>query len=161
MDIHPKLRELGLKLPTAQSPIAAYVPAAAAHGLLHISGQLPFTADGELLVGRLDSERDIAAGQEAARRCALMLLAQIDQALGSEFDRIERVVKLGVFVASGPEFIHQAKVANGASELLAHVFGDKGRHARSAVGVAALPLGVSVEIDAVLSLHSVAADRAA
>lgn len=161
MDIQSKLFALGLTLPSASAPIAAYAPAATGHGLLHISGQLPFAADGQLLVGRLDREEDIEAGQEAARRCALMLLAQIDRALGGDFERIEQVVKLGVFVASGPEFTHQAQVANGASELLAQVLGERGRHARSAVGVAVLPLGVSVEIDAVLSLHSVAAERAA
>lgn len=153
MDIDAKLAELGLTLPQAAAPVAAYVPAVEAGGLLHISGQIPFTETGELIKGRLDGADDVAKGQEAAKRCALMLVAQIKAALGGSLDRVERIVKLGGFVASGPEFFDQPKVVNGASELMVALFGEAGKHARSAVGVAALPLGVSVEVDAIVALR--------
>jgi enamine deaminase RidA (YjgF/YER057c/UK114 family) len=153
MDIDAKLAELGLTLPQAAAPVAAYVPAVEAGDLLHISGQLPFTEGGDLITGRLDGADDVAKGQEAARRCALMLVAQIKAALGGSLDRVERIVKLGAFVASGPDFTDQPKVANGASELMAALFGDAGKHARSAVGVPVLPLGAAVEVDAIVALR--------
>ena len=153
MSIDTRLAELGLVLPKAAAPVAAYVPVVEANGLLHISGQLPFTADGTLITGRLGETVDTNAGAAAAQRCALMLLAQIGQALDGDFDRVERIVKLGVFVSSTPAFTEQPKVANGASELMAHVFGEKGRHARSAVGVPVLPLGAAVEIDALVAIR--------
>ncbi|PXA86042.1 hypothetical protein DMC47_35760 [Nostoc sp. 3335mG] len=153
MDIDAKLVELGLTLPKAAAPVAAYVPAVEAGGLLHISGQIPFTETGELITGRLDGAEDVAKGQEAAKRCGLMLVAQMKAALGGSLDRVERIVKLGGFVASGPDFFDQPKVVNGASELMVALFGDAGKHARSAVGVAALPLGVSVEVDAIVALR--------
>ena len=109
------------------------MPAVLAGDLLHISGQVPFE-DGELITGRLGEDRDLEYGQRAARACGLMLLAQIEKALGS-LDRVERIVKLGVFVNSAGSFTDQPKVANGASELMEQVFGEAGRHARSAVGV--------------------------
>ena len=153
MDIDARLTELGLSLPTPAVPVAAYVPAVEAAGLLHISGQLPFDEAGTLLTGRLDTADDVARGAEAARRCGLMLVAQIKAALGGSLDRVERIVKLGAFVASGPDFTDQPKVANGASELMAALFGDAGKHARSAVGVPVLPLGASVEVDAIVALR--------
>lgn len=130
--ITARLDALGLKLPKPAAPVAAYVPAVEAGGLLHISGQLPFRG-GDLMTGRLGEDVDIEFGYEAARNCGLMLLAQIDQALGS-LDRVERIVKLGIYVNSDPRFTEQPKVGNGASELMQAVFGDAGRHARSAVG---------------------------
>jgi len=154
MSIDHRLTELGLTLPKPAVPVAAYVPSVEAGGLLHISGQLPFREDGSLIVGRLGESVDIAGGTEAARRCALMLLAQIGTALGGDFARIERIVKLGVFVSSTPQFTDQPKVANGASELMIEVFGDIGRHARSAVGVAVLPLGAPVEVDAIIAVRA-------
>ena len=120
--------------------------------MLHVSGQLPFE-DGQLMVGRLGEDRDLAYGVRAARACAIMLLAQINQALGS-LDRVERIVKLGVFVNSDARFTDQPKVANGASELMEQVFGEIGRHARSAVGVPVLPLGAAVEIDAIVAVRA-------
>ena len=147
--VKSRLAELGIVLPEAAAPVAAYVPAVLAGNLLHVSGQVSFE-DGELLTGRLGEDRDLAFGIRAARACGLMLLAQIDKAVG--LDRIERVVKLGVFVASAPGFTDQPKVANGASELMERVFGEAGRHARSAVGVPVLPLGAAVEIDAVVAV---------
>lgn len=153
MSIDQRLSELNITLPQAAAPVAAYVPAVEINGLLHISGQISFAADGTLITGRLGDDMDLEAGQQAARRCGIMLLAQIRAALGS-LDRVERIVKLGVFVNSAPSFTDQPKVANGASELMQEVFGDSGRHARSAVGVAVLPLGVAVEVDAIVAVKA-------
>ncbi len=150
-DIPAKLAELGLTLPAAAAPVAAYVAAVEAGGLLHLSGQLPFD-DGELMTGRAGEDRDLAFATTAAQKCGLMIVAQAEKALGS-LDRIERVVKLGVFVNSAATFTDQPKVANGASELMVALFGDAGRHARSAVGVPVLPLGAVVEIDAILAIR--------
>lgn len=150
-DIHAKLAELGLELPEAAAPVAAYVPTVTAGGLMHVSGQLPFK-DGVVMTGRLGEDRDLAYGQEAAQRCALMVVAQVGAALGG-FDRVERIVKLGVFVNSDPAFADQPLVANGASELMEKLFGEAGRHARAAVGVAALPRGAAVEVDAVIAVR--------
>jgi enamine deaminase RidA (YjgF/YER057c/UK114 family) len=151
--IDAKLAELGLTLPEAAAPVAAYVPVVEAGGLLHVSGQLPFK-DGALMTGRLGEDRDLAYGQEAAQRCGLMLVAQIKKALGGDLSRVERIVKLGVFVNSAGGFTDQPKVANGASELMQTLFGDAGLHARSAVGVPVLPLGAAVEIDAVVAIRA-------
>lgn len=153
MSIDQRLSELGITLPQAAAPVAAYVPAVAHGGMLHISGQISFAEDGSLIKGRLGEDMDVDAGTLAARRCGVMLLAQIKAALGS-LDRVERVVKLGVFVNSAPAFVDQPKVANGASELMQDVFGEIGKHARSAVGVAVLPLGVAVEVDAIVAVKS-------
>lgn len=144
------LQELGLELPQAAAPVAAYVPVVEAGGLLHISGQLPFR-DGAVVTGRLGDDVSLEAGQDAAQRCALMLVAQIKAHIGN-LERVVRIVKLGVFVNSTPDFTDQPKVANGASELMVKLFGDAGRHARSAVGVAVLPLGAAVEVDAIVEV---------
>jgi len=151
--IAARLSELGIKLPEPAAPVAAYVPAIEAGGLLYISGQLPFRADGSLMTGRLGDDVNLAHGQEAAERCAIMLIAQMKKALGS-LERVERIVKLGAFVASDPHFTDQPQVANGASELMERVFGEPGRHARSAVGVPVLPLGAAVEIDAIVAIKT-------
>jgi enamine deaminase RidA (YjgF/YER057c/UK114 family) len=146
-----RLAALGIVLPAPAAPIASYVPAVIAGGMLHVSGQLPFAA-GDVVTGRLATADDIAAGQDAARLCAVMLLAQARAALGG-LDRIAQVVKLNVFVASAPDFTDQPRVANGASDLMQAVFGAAGQHARAAVGVAALPLGAMVEVDALFALR--------
>lgn len=151
-DVEAKLAELGLVLPKPAAPVAAYVPAVEAGGLLHVSGQLPFDAEGALMTGRLGEDRDLEFGVAAAQRCGLMLVAQIGAALGG-FDRVARIVKLGVFVNSAAGFSDQPKVANGASELMVALFGDAGRHARSAVGVPVLPLNAAVEVDAIVALR--------
>ena len=151
MSIDDKLAELGLELPQAAAPVAAYVPTVEVGGLLHVSGQLPFR-DGQLMAGQCGEDRDEDYGRIAAERCGLMLLAQVEAALGS-LDRVKRVVKLGVFVSSAPTFAGQPKVANGASELMVAVFGEAGKHARSAVGVPVLPLGAVVEIDAIFAIR--------
>jgi enamine deaminase RidA (YjgF/YER057c/UK114 family) len=145
------LENLGLSLPQAAAPVAAYVPVVEAGGLLHISGQLPFR-DGKVVTGRLGDGVSLEDGQDAARACGLMLVAQVKAALGGDLSRVKRIVKLGVFVNSTPDFTDQPKVANGASELMVALFGDAGKHARSAVGVAVLPLGAAVEVDAIVEV---------
>ena len=153
MTIDSRLAELGITLPAAAAPVASYVPYVEVGNLLYISGQISFAEDGSLIKGQLGEDMDLEAGQAAARRCGIMLLAQLRNALGS-LDRVERIVKLGVFVNSTGDFTDQPKVANGASELMQDVFGEAGRHARSAVGVSVLPLGVAVEVDAVVAIKS-------
>lgn len=148
MSIDARLAELGITLPQAAAPVAAYVSSVQAGALLHISGQISLAPDG-LMTGRLGEDRELDYGVAAARICGLNLIAQMKAALGS-LDRVERVVKLGAFIASAPSFTDQPKVANGASELMVEVFGEAGKHARSAVGVPVLPLGAVVEIDAIV-----------
>lgn len=150
MSIEARLQELGIVLPEPASPVASYVAVVAHGGFAHVSGQLPFV-DGELVTGRLGEDVDLAAGQRAARACGLMILTQLKDAL-IPLDRVERIVKLGAFVSSTPDFTDQPKVANGASDLMFDVFGERGRHARAAVGVSALPLGAAVEVDAVVAI---------
>lgn len=151
MSLSDRLTELGITLPAAAAPVAAYVPVVAAGNLAHVSGQLPFI-DGRLVTGRLGEDVSTEQGYAAARACGLMILAQLEAALGS-LDRVGRVVKLGAFVNSAADFTDQPKVANGASELMAQVFGEAGKHARSAVGVPVLPLGAAVEVDAIVALR--------
>jgi len=150
--IDRKLKELGLTLPQAAAPVASYVPTVLANGMLHISGQLPFK-DGQLVTGRVGDGVSLEDAQEAAKLCALMLVAQMKAALGT-LGRVERIVKLGVFVNSSGDFTDQPKVANGASDLMVALFGDAGKHARSAVGVPVLPLGAAVEIDAIVQVSA-------
>ena len=152
MSVEDKLAELGLTLPTPAAPVAAYVPVVIAGGLAHVSGQVSMK-DGQLIKGRLGENVTPEDGVAAAQACGLMILAQLKAALGS-LDRVERVVKLGCFVNSTPDFVDQPKIANGASELMVAVFGEAGRHARAAVGVPSLPLGVAVEIDAVVAVRA-------
>ena len=148
--VEKRLADAGILLPVAAAPIAAYAPTVLAGGLLYISGQVSFR-DGVIMTGRLGEDLDAAAGRDAAHLCGLMLLAQMKAALG-DLDRVERIVKLGEFITSTTDFTAQPEVANGASELMLLAFGDAGRHARSAVGVPALPRGAAVEIDAVIAV---------
>ncbi len=152
MSIEARLAELGITLPQAAAPVAAYVPVVEAGGLAYVSGQVSFV-DGVLVKGRLGEDVSLEQGIEAAQGCGLMILAQLKAALGS-LDRVERVVKLGAFINSTADFTDQPKVANGASELMVAVFGDAGKHARSAVGVPSLPLGVAVEVDAIVAVRA-------
>jgi len=153
-EIDAALTALGLTLPEPAAPVAAYVPVVVAGGMAHVSGQLPFV-DGKLVTGRLGEDVSVEQGMAAAQACGLMVLAQLKAALGS-LSRVERVVKLGAFVSSTADFTDQPKVANGASELMAAVFGDAGKHARSAVGVPVLPLGAAVEVDCIVSVKDAA-----
>jgi enamine deaminase RidA (YjgF/YER057c/UK114 family) len=150
--IENRLSELGVTLPPAPAPAANYVPWVKAGGLLHVSGQIS-SGPGGLICGRLGESFDIAQGAAAARACAISLLAQVKAACDGDLDRLVRVVKLNAFVNSAPSFTDQPKVVNGASDFLAEVLGEAGRHARSAVGVAALPLGVAVEIDGTFEIR--------
>ena len=151
MNIEAKLAELGLTLPAAAAPVAAYVPVVIAGDLAFVSGQVSFV-EGQLLKGRLGDDVTLEQGVLAAQGCALMILAQLKAALGS-LDRVERVVKLGAFVNCTADFTDQPKVANGASELMVAVFGEAGKHARAAVGAPSLPLGVAVEVDAIVAVR--------
>lgn len=150
MSIDQKLIELGLTLPPAAAPVATYVPTVEFGGMLYISGQLPFRK-GDLMTGRLGEDVDIQFGREAAEACGMMLIAQMKRSLGS-LDRVEKIVKLTVFVNSDSRFTEQPKVADGASELMGAVFGEAGHHSRSAVGVPVLPRGAAVEIDAIVAV---------
>ena len=150
--IEDRLAGMGLSLPEAAAPLAAYVPFVRAGDLLHVSGQVSRDANG-VIRGTLGGDMDVDGGAQAAQACALALLAQVKAACGGDWDRLRRVVKLTGFVASAPGFFDQPKVVNGASELLAAVLGERGQHARSAVGVVALPLGAAVEVDGVFWLQ--------
>jgi enamine deaminase RidA (YjgF/YER057c/UK114 family) len=145
--IESMLTELGLTLPALAAPIANYVGFVRTGDLLFVSGQLCLGADGKLVAkGKLGAEVSIEDGQKAARACAVNLLAQIKAAVG-DLDRVVRVVRLGGFISSVPSFLDGPKVMNGASDLMVTVFGDKGRHARTTIGVAVLPLDAAVEVE--------------
>ena len=139
------LSNLGIRLPTPARPVASYIPVRISGEHAFVSGQIPMDEDNVLSSGKLGAEVSIEQGQEAARRCALQALAALRQELGS-LDRVKGIVRVDVFVASAPGFGDQAKVANGASDLLVEIFGEDGKHARAAIGVAELPLGASVEV---------------
>lgn len=148
--IETRLAELGLELPPAPAPAANYVPFVRTGNQLFVSGQISSDAAG-LIMGRLGADLSIEEGAAAARRCGLALIAQARAALG-DLDRVTRVVKLVGFVNSTPDFTDQPKVVNGASDLMVEVFGEIGRHARSAVAAPSLPLGVAVEIEAIFEV---------
>jgi enamine deaminase RidA (YjgF/YER057c/UK114 family) len=143
--IDERLSELGIELPPAPAPVASYVPVRIAEGLAFVAGQIPLEEGRTLLTGRVDSDVTVEQAQDGARRCALQALAALREALGS-LDRVLAIAQVTVYVASSPGFTQQSAVANGASDVLVEVFGEEGRHARAAVGVAVLPLGASVEV---------------
>ena len=149
--IEDKLGEMGLSLPDAPTPAANYVPYVISGNSLYVSGQISQDANGPVR-GKLGADMDVAAGAAAARTCALSLLAQARAACGGDLSRIVRLVKLTGFVNSTPDFTDQPKVVNGASDLFVGVMGDAGRHARSAVSAASLPLGVAVEVEAIFEI---------
>jgi enamine deaminase RidA (YjgF/YER057c/UK114 family) len=145
--VEKKLQELSVSLPKPPAPIANYVPFVRTGNMLTVSGQLCFDADGKLVAkGQLGGAVSIEDGQKAARACAVNLLAQVKIAIG-ELDKVVRVVRLGGFINSAPGFGDGPKVMNGASDLMVAAFGDKGKHARSTVGVAALPADAAVEVE--------------
>lgn len=151
-DTDTRLAELGVTLPDAPAPAANYVPAVTIGTIVYVSGQISQNESG-LIKGRLGADMDVEAGAEAARRCAISLLAQVKKACGGDFSRLVRVVKLTGFVSSTPDFTDQPKVINGASDFLVAVLGDAGRHARSAISAASLPLGVAVEIEGIFEIR--------
>jgi enamine deaminase RidA (YjgF/YER057c/UK114 family) len=145
--IEQKLKSIGIVLPTPAAPVANYIPFVRTGSLLMVSGQVCVGADGKLVAkGKLGDTVSIEDGQKAARACAINVLAQVKAALG-DLDKVVRVVRLGGFINSAPTFPDGPKVMNGASDLMVEVFGDKGRHARSTVGVAALPADAAVEVE--------------
>lgn len=152
MNIENRLRELGLVLPSAPKPIAAYVPAVRTANLVFIAGQLPLR-DGKLVAtGRVPSAVKVEEAKQAARQCVLNALATLKDTLGGDLSKLTRVVRVGVFVQSDDNFHDQSQVANGASELLGELLGDAGRHARVSVGVNTLPLDASVEVEFVFEV---------
>jgi enamine deaminase RidA (YjgF/YER057c/UK114 family) len=151
-EIETRLAELGLSLPDAPAPAANYVPWVRTGTLVHVSGQISQGPDG-LIRGKLGADLSADEGAAAARACALALLAQVKAACDGDLSRLVRVVKLTGFVNSTPDFADQPKVINGASDTLVAILGDRGRHARSAVGAANLPFGVAVEIEGILEVE--------
>jgi enamine deaminase RidA (YjgF/YER057c/UK114 family) len=148
-----RLQELGIELPPVAQPVASYVPVSVSDGFAFVSGQIPMSEGKLLWTGKLGEHLDVAEGAAAAKRCAVQALAAIRSELGS-LDLVKRIVRVGVFVVSAPGFTDQPKVANGASDLLVEVFGDAGRHARTAIGVPELPLGSPVEVEILAEIAS-------
>lgn len=153
MSVATKLKELGIEIPPAPAPAANYVPFAVAGKLVFIAGQVPRSPDGKLkYVGKVGKDLTEKEGYDAARLCALNCLAQLQAAAGS-LDKVKRIVRLGGFVNCVPEFANQPQVINGASDLIVQLFGDKGRHARTAVGAASLPANVATEVEMIAALE--------
>jgi enamine deaminase RidA (YjgF/YER057c/UK114 family) len=150
--IDAKLAQLGIELPAAPPPAASYVPFVRSGDLVFISGQISQGPQG-LIRGKVGADMDVAQGAAAARTCALAILAQLRTACAGDLDRVVRAVKLTGFVNSTPDFTDQPKVVNGCSDVLVEVFGEAGRHARSAVSAGALPLGVAVEVEAIFEIR--------
>jgi Putative translation initiation inhibitor, yjgF family len=148
--VQERLNQAGIVLPKPAAPVANYVPFVMTGPLLYVSGQISFGSEG-LVKGRLGETMDVAAGQAAARLCGINLLAQALAALG-DLDKVTRVVKLGGFVSATPDFVDIPQVVNGCSDIMVLAFGDRGRHARSAVACPVLPLGAAVEVDAVFEV---------
>ncbi|MDQ1848731.1 RidA family protein [Gemmobacter fulvus] len=151
MSIEARLAELGVTLPDAPAPVANYVSFVIADKLVHVSGQISQNAAG-VIRGKLGADMSIEDGAEAAKCCAISLLAQLKKACDGDLSKLKRVVKLGGFVNSTPDFTDQPKVINGASDFMVAALGDAGRHARAAVSAASLPLGAAVEVDAIFEL---------
>ncbi|MEW6256531.1 MAG: RidA family protein [Pseudomonadota bacterium] len=151
MSIDQKLADLGITLPTPKPPVANYVPVVKTGNLLFVSGQVSLDGSGTVTTGKLGAGMSIEDGRAAARLCAINVLAQV-KAVTGDLDAVVRIVKLVGFVNSTLEFTEQPAVINGASDLLVEVFGDKGRHARSAVGVASLPFNAAVEVEAIVEI---------
>lgn len=150
MDINSKLIEMEVKLPEAPAPAANYIPFVKTNNLIFISGQVSQNENG-LILGVLGTDLNVEKGYEAARYCAISLLSQLKKAVGGDLNKVSKIIKLGGFVNSAPNFKDQPNVINGASDFLVELFGEKGRHSRTAVGCT-LPLGVAVEIDGVFEV---------
>jgi enamine deaminase RidA (YjgF/YER057c/UK114 family) len=152
MTISAQLQDLGYELPEAAAPAANYVPYVVSGNHIFVSGQIPFLNGEKMHMGRVGEDLSVEQGIEAARACALNLLAQANAAVEGDWSRIKRLVKLGGFVNCTPDFYDHPKVINGASDLMVEAMGDIGKHARFAVGAPCLPLGVAVEIDAIFEI---------
>jgi len=151
--IDARLEELSITLPTPAAPVANYVPFVKTGNLVFLSGQLPLKDGKPSHLGKAGGERTAEEAQEAARNCAINIIAQLKAACDGDLDRVKRIVRLGGFVASTPDFTDQPKVVNGASDLMVEVFGDAGRHCRTAVAAPALPMDVTVEVDAIAEIE--------
>jgi len=152
MSFENKIKELNIKLPKAADPVGSYVATKIIGNLLFISGQISINENGELIKGKVGKDLDTKAGYNAAKRCALSIVAQVKKACNDDLSKIKSCVKLTGFVNSTDNFTDQPKVINGASDLIASIFGDAGMHTRAAVSTNSLPLGVSVEVDAIFEL---------
>jgi|TARA_B110000027_G_scaffold23015_1_gene24887 enamine deaminase RidA (YjgF/YER057c/UK114 family) len=152
MNFENKIKELNLELPEARDPVGSYVASKIIGKMLFISGQISIGADGQLIKGKVGKELKTEEGYEAAKRCGLNIIAQVKKACNNDLSKIKSCVKLTGFVNSTEDFIEQPKVINGASDLIVSVFGDAGMHTRAAISTSSLPLGVSVEIDAIFEI---------
>jgi len=153
MSIENKIKELGIILPKAADPVGSYLATKITDKMLFVSGQISIDENGQLIKGKLGRELDTEAGYNAAKRCALNIVAQVKKACNDDLSKIKSCIKLTGFVNSTEDFIEQPKVINGASDLIASIFGDLGMHTRAAVSTNSLPLGVSVEVDAIFELN--------
>jgi enamine deaminase RidA (YjgF/YER057c/UK114 family) len=151
LSVQDRLQELGIELPPAARPVASYVPVTQGNGLAFVAGQVPIEDGNLLATGRVGESVSLERGNELARRCALQALAALNDELGS-LDRVRRILKVTVWVASGDGFVDQPKVANGASDVLVEVFGEAGKHARAAVSAPSLPLGAPVEVEVIADI---------
>ena len=153
MSYDDKIKELNIELPEAKPPVGNYVATKIVGKMLFVSGQISIDENGQLIKGKVGKELDTEAGYNAAKRCALSIIAQVKKACDNDLSKVRSCVKLTGFVNSTDEFTDQPKIINGASDLIALVFGDSGMHARAAVSTNSLPLGVSVEVDAIFELN--------
>ena len=153
MSFENKINELKIKLPKAADPVGSYVATKISGKLLFISGQISIDESGELIKGKVGKDLDTKAGYNAAKRCAMSIVAQVKKACNDDLSKVNSCIKLTGFVNSTEDFIEQPKVINGASDLIASIFGDSGMHTRAAVSANSLPLGVSVEVDAIFELN--------
>ena len=153
MSFENKIKELNIILPDAKAPVGSYVATKISGNLLYVSGQISLSATGELIKGKVGKELSTDDGYKAAERCGLSIVAQVKKACNDDLSKIKSCVKLTGFVNSTEDFIEQPKVINGASDLIASIFGDAGMHTRAAVSTNSLPLGVSVEVDAIFELN--------
>ena len=153
MSFEKRIKELNLELPDAKDPVGSYVATKICGKMLFISGQISINANGELIKGKLGRELKTEDGYQAAKRCGLSIVAQIKKACNNDLTKVKSCIKVTGFVNSTEDFIEQPKVINGASDLISSIFGDKGMHTRAAVSTNSLPLGVSVEVDAIFELN--------
>ena len=153
MSYEEKIKELKINLPEAKAPVGNYVATKVSGKMLFVSGQISIDETGQLIKGKVGKDLDTDAGYNAAKRCALSIIAQVKKTCDNDLSKVKSCVKLTGFVNSTDEFIDQPKVLNGASDLIASVFGDAGMHTRAAVSTNSLPLGVSVEVDAIFELN--------
>ena len=153
MNFEEKIKELKIELPEAKAPVGSYVASKVCGNMLFISGQISISANGELIKGKLGQELKTDEGYEAAKRCGLSIVSQVKKACNGDLSKVKSCIKLTGFVNSTKDFIEQPKVINGASDLITSIFGDAGMHTRAAVSTNSLPLGVSVEVDAIFELN--------